>query len=244
MADSDDQYDTLGQTYERTKYIPTGLAEQATFLAALPELTGKSVLDVGCGTGFYPREFTRRGAAKVVGVDSAHEMVTHARLVEQRDPLGIVYHRYDAMGLPVLGSFDVVTAVWLLGYAPDRTALETMIANLKANLAPGGTIVVLIPNPDVDWDVMADYGRYGYVVLRSGSTEGLRQPVVVRVLGDPEFEFDSFFWPAGEIDGALARAGLTEVTRRPTVVPDDGEFWTDLRRSPSFAVYTAKRSAQ
>jgi SAM-dependent methyltransferase len=240
MADSDDQYDALGQTYERTKYIPTGLAEQATFLAALPELTGKSVLDVACGTGFYPRQFIQRGATTVVGVDSAQEMVAYARLVEQRAPLGIVYHQYDATDLPALGTFDVVTAVWLLGYAPDDTALDQMIANLKANLAAGGTLAVLIPNPDVDWDVMADYGRYGYVVTKSGSTNGIRQPVVVHVLGDPPFEFDSFFWPAGAIDGALARGGLTEVTRAPTVVPDEREFWADLKRSPSFAVYTAK----
>jgi SAM-dependent methyltransferase len=239
MADSDDQYDALGQTYERTKHIPTGLAEQATFLAALPDLTGRSVLDVACGTGFYPREFIRRGAAKVVGVDSAHEMIAYARRVEEREPLGIGYHQYDAENLPALGAFDVVTAVWLLGYALDETALDAMIANLTANLAPGATLAVLIPNPDVDWAVMADYGRYGYVVTRSGETEGIRQPVVVHVLGDPPFDFDSFFWPAGVIDGALARAGLTGITRAPTVVPEDSEFYADLRRSPSFAVYTA-----
>jgi predicted RNA methylase len=46
------------------------LAERATLLAALPDLRGKSVLDVACGTGFYPRAFRRLGADPVVGVDS------------------------------------------------------------------------------------------------------------------------------------------------------------------------------
>lgn len=166
-------------------------------------------------------------------------MVSYADRVEQREPLGIGYHQHDAADLPVLGRFDVVTAVWLLGYAPDEAALEQMIANLKANLAPGGTLAVLVANPDVDWDVMADYGRYGYVVTRSGGTDDIRQPAVVHVLGNPPFHFDSFFWPVGAIETALGRVGLTEITRRPTVVPDDGEFWADLKRSPSFAVYTA-----
>ncbi len=37
----------------------------------LPEdLTGKSVLDIGCNAGFYAMELKRRGADRVVGTDS------------------------------------------------------------------------------------------------------------------------------------------------------------------------------
>ncbi|MEU4766261.1 class I SAM-dependent methyltransferase [Actinosynnema sp. NPDC023794] len=242
MAESDDQYDALGELYERTKHIPTGLAERATLLAALPDLRGKSVLDVACGTGFYPREFRRLGADPVVGVDSANEMVAHAREAESRAPLGITYHRHDAATLPVLGVFDVVTAIWLLGYAENEAALDRMIGNLRANLAPGGTLAVLVPNPDPDWDVLADYARYGYEVIRTGPP-GARQPVVVRVFGDPPFDFDSFYWLGGVLKAALTRAGLHDVTRHATVVPEDGrgeEFWGPLRRSPSFAVFTGR----
>jgi len=243
MAESDEQYDALGQTYERAKHIPTGLAEQATFLSALPDLAGKSVLDVACGTGFYPREFVELGAAKVVGVDSAAEMVAYANYVEGKQPLGIEYRQLDAAELPVLGSFDVVTAVWLLGYAEDPAALDRMTANLAANLAPGGTLVVLVPNPDADFDILAGpYGRYGYDVIKVGQPT-FRQPVSVRVLDEPAFAFDSFFWPVGAFEAALGRAGLVDVTRAPTIVPVDDrgeEFWADLRRSPSFAVFTAK----
>jgi len=243
MAESDEQYDALGQTYERAKHIPTGLAEQATFLSALPDLAGKSVLDVACGTGFYAREFVELGAAKVVGVDSSAEMVAYATYVEGKEPLGIEYRQLDAADLPVLGGFDVVTAVWLLGYAEDPAALDRMTANLAANLAPGGRLVVLVPNPDADFDTLAGpYGRYGYDVIRVGQPT-FRQPVSVRVLDEPAFAFDSYFWPVGAFEGALSRVGLVEVTRAPTVVPADDrgeEFWADLRRSPSFAVFTAR----
>lgn len=241
MAESDDQYDALGELYERTKHIPTGLAERATLLAALPDLRGKSVLDVACGTGFYPREFRRLGADPVVGVDSANEMLAHAREAERRAPLGITYHRHDADTFP-LGVFHVVTAIWLLGYAEDEAAPDRMIGNLRANLAPGGTLAVLVPNPDPDWDVLADYARYGYEVVRTGPS-GARQPVVVRVLGEPPFDFDSFYWLGGVVEAALTRAGLHDVTRHATVIPEDGrgeEFWGPLRRSPSFAVFTAR----
>jgi hypothetical protein len=66
---------------------------------------------------------------------------------------------------------------------------------------------------------------------------------VVHVLGDPPFDFESFFWPPGVVEAALERAGLGDLTRHPTVVLDDerGEdFWAPLRQSPSFAVFTAR----
>src|SRR3954471_17859357 len=41
------------------------------FAHAVPDdLTGKSVLDIGCNAGFYSIEMKKRGAARVVGIDS------------------------------------------------------------------------------------------------------------------------------------------------------------------------------
>ncbi|MFC3899020.1 class I SAM-dependent methyltransferase [Lentzea rhizosphaerae] len=242
MAESDEQYDALGAIYERAKHIPTGLAERATLLSAVGDLRGKSVLDVACGTGFYARLFHDLGATTVMGVDSAGEMIGYARHVEKRERRGITYEQHDATTLPVLGEFDVVTAVWLLGYADDVPALDAMVTNLITNLAPGGRLVVLVPNPEPDWELYAKYGRYGYEIIPTGPMD-LKQPVRVQVLGDPPFDFDSFYWERGVFDGALARAGLTEVTRQPVVVPDEEESWDALLQCPSFGVFTAVRSA-
>jgi tRNA (mo5U34)-methyltransferase len=40
------------------------------FRHALPDVRGKSVLDIGCNAGFYSIEMKKRGAARVVGIDS------------------------------------------------------------------------------------------------------------------------------------------------------------------------------
>jgi tRNA (mo5U34)-methyltransferase len=51
------------------------------FAAALPaDLSGKSVLDIGCNAGFYSVEMKRRGAAHVVGIDSDDRYLAQARL--------------------------------------------------------------------------------------------------------------------------------------------------------------------
>ncbi|HKS09991.1 MAG TPA: TIGR04290 family methyltransferase [Pyrinomonadaceae bacterium] len=50
------------------------------FSAAIPEdLTGKSVLDVGCNGGFYSIQMKRRGADRVVGIDTDEKYLAQAR---------------------------------------------------------------------------------------------------------------------------------------------------------------------
>lgn len=53
------------------------------FADALPDLAGKTVLDIGCNAGFYAIEMKRRGAAQVLGIDSDDRYLAQARLASQ-----------------------------------------------------------------------------------------------------------------------------------------------------------------
>jgi tRNA (mo5U34)-methyltransferase len=55
-----------------------------TFANALPiDLTGKTVLDIGCNAGFYSVEMKRRGAERVLGIDSDERYLAQARLASE-----------------------------------------------------------------------------------------------------------------------------------------------------------------
>lgn len=50
------------------------------FASSIPDdLTGRSVLDVGCNAGFYSIQMKRRGADRVVGIDSDDKYLDQAR---------------------------------------------------------------------------------------------------------------------------------------------------------------------
>src|SRR3954467_3756298 len=50
------------------------------FARAIPaDLSGQTVLDIGCNGGFYAIEMKRRGAARVVGIDSDEGYLAQAR---------------------------------------------------------------------------------------------------------------------------------------------------------------------
>jgi tRNA (mo5U34)-methyltransferase len=86
------------------------------FQHALPaDLTGKSVLDIGCNAGFFAMELKRRGAARVLGVDSDERYLAQARFAARVNQLDIEYRRLSVYELPVLRErFDVVLFMGVL----------------------------------------------------------------------------------------------------------------------------------
>jgi tRNA (mo5U34)-methyltransferase len=52
--------------------------------AAIPrDLTGATVLDIGCNAGFYSIEMKRRGASRVVGIDSDDDYLAQAKFAAE-----------------------------------------------------------------------------------------------------------------------------------------------------------------
>ena len=133
MTEQGAQYDHIGSKYD--EYARTATlkrAESYTFFRMVGTLDGQRVLDLACGFGFYTRLLKQRGAAQVVGVDISPEMIRLARQQEQAEPLGITYQVGDAVALPRLGHFDLVTAVNLLNYAESKDQMLSMCRSKRS----------------------------------------------------------------------------------------------------------------
>lgn len=92
-------------------------AKFANFAHALPaDLTGKSVLDIGCNAGFYSVEMKRRGAVRVVGIDSDERYLAQARLATAALGFdGIEFRNLDVYQVGELGEkFDLVIFMGVL----------------------------------------------------------------------------------------------------------------------------------
>ena len=75
-------YDEIAQGYReivRDVTMPLHIAELYTFALMIGDVRGKTVLDLGCGEGFYSRRLLDLGAARVVGIDISPGMVALAQ---------------------------------------------------------------------------------------------------------------------------------------------------------------------
>ncbi len=155
-------------------------------MAAVAPWAGRSVLDIGCGTGFHLPRFAAT-AARVVGVEPHPSLAALARRRTRR--LGNVEVREGlAQALPLPdASIDVVHARWAYFLGPG---CESGLAELDRVVRRGGTAFVIDTDP-----TRSTFGSWfarGYplvdpvAVERFWSSRGwTRHPLLVR------WQFDS-----------------------------------------------------
>ncbi len=80
------------------------------FEDAIPkDLTGMTVLDIGCNAGFYSIEMRRRGAKRVLGIDHDEFYLDQARFAADVLSLDISFEQMSVYDVPKLGKrFDLV----------------------------------------------------------------------------------------------------------------------------------------
>ena len=86
------------------------------FAHAVPEdLSGKSVLDIGCNGGFYSIEMKRRGAERVVGIDHDERYLNQARFAAEVTGHDIEFRKLEVYDVAALGeTFDLVLFLGVL----------------------------------------------------------------------------------------------------------------------------------
>ncbi|MGQ9888866.1 MAG: class I SAM-dependent methyltransferase [Aggregatilineales bacterium] len=129
---SADAYARWAASYQPYAHNPFMQAEQDAVLALMPDLAGRVVLDLACGTGRYSRLAAERGARLTLGLDSSLAM-----LRANAQPLRALAH-VEALPLPA-AAVDVVICALALGHLPS---LAPALAEISRVLRAGGTALV------------------------------------------------------------------------------------------------------
>ena len=200
--------------------------EWPVFRALLPDVTGKSVLDLGCGTGALARRLRELGAVRVLGIDVSARMLAEAQ-TRTADP-AILYRRstIEAIGRD-MGPFDLVVSSLALHYVADFASVCRAVARL---LAPGGTVVFSVEHPmftaraEQDWCVDGKTSRH-YWPVENYADEGLRQ---TNWLGSPVHKYHRTVATYGN---ALIDAGF-HIRRLEEPVPS--QAFLDAKGAPAY----------
>ena len=163
----------------------------------IPDLTGRSVLDIGAYDGFYSFEAERRGAERVVAADSwswnwpgsdARRNFDLAREVLDSKVEDRVVLVEDVAPETVGGVYDVVLFLGVLYHAPDPLGYLENVRSVTGQVAVVETVVDLM---DIDVPAAAYY-----------PSDSLNH------------DGSNFFGPnPPAVEGMLLDAGFSKVTR-------------------------------
>ena len=169
--------------YENFKGLRTNeinfneVIETPIITAMLPPLKDKKILDIGCGMGQHAMQYSKAGAASVLGTDISEKMLGFAR--ENNSAENITYRRLAFEDLEQLDEkFDVITSSLAFDYSEDFALL---MKKIYALLNDGGFLVFSMSHPistayDGVYDryTRTEKGERLYANLHNYSIEGVR----------------------------------------------------------------------
>jgi len=124
-------YERWSSSYPPIPHNPLMRAEQTAMFECWPDVTGKRVLDLACGTGRYTHRLVDDRAAAVVALDLSEGMLRRAAAPGRVQA--------DMMSLPLrTGAFDVVVSGLAIGHANSIYAWMDEVARV---LGVGGVLL-------------------------------------------------------------------------------------------------------
>lgn len=149
IYDDDTFFDAYGQL-PRSVHGLDGAPEWPTLRALVGDVTGRRVIDLGCGYGWFCRWAADAGASSVTGIDLSERMLATARSWDRTgaaDPgrNDIAYARQDLDQLDLApGSYDLASNSLTMHYLVD---LDRFLATVHGALVPGGRFVFSAEHP-------------------------------------------------------------------------------------------------
>jgi len=108
------------------------------------DLTGKDVLDIGCGFGWFEQHALKRDVKKIIAMDHTDEDLRTIRkfILDQRVDFSVG----SAIALPFPdNSFDTIVTWEVLEHIPRQTEVQ-MFREMNRVLRPGGRIYLSTPH--------------------------------------------------------------------------------------------------
>ena len=125
------------------KFNYNNLLERPNFLALMPDVKGKVLLDLGCGKGEFANDCVLKGAQHVDAIDISVNMITAAKERYKSDRLHFQQISIEDILLKS-SHYQLITSALALHYVAD---FEGVIEKVSHALCPGGVFLFSIEHP-------------------------------------------------------------------------------------------------
>ena len=237
-------YDGLAKRYLETKTAPwRKVIENYNIGQMLDEIKERgSILDLGCGSGFYSHFFKEKGFEKIHGVDLSDDQISEA--IKLAGDVA-TFEQGNAINYVPKQEFDVVAGIWLLNYAATYQELVAMCKTIALCLRNGGWFIGINDNPNNQANGQL-YEKYGFTreqvnPLTPGS-EVWWHFLPTSPSGQP-FHICCYWWSEQTYLKAFKEAVLTAILTYPLLAPEVKErlFWSNFLNDPPLVCFKAQK---
>ncbi len=152
------------------------LLEQPALESLMPDVSGKVVLDIGCGSGDFAAKCVRNGAAHVIGIDISENMINDARLKYSGERLEFIQVAFEDVKIDP-SSIDIVVSSLAFHYMANFRAVMEKVSHV---LRDDGELLFSCEHPIVtankggkDW-VLDEKGAIRHFAVDHYHDEGQR----------------------------------------------------------------------
>ncbi len=148
-----------------------GAGEWHQLQPLFPDLTGKDVLDLGCGYGWHCKYAADHGARSALGIDQSELMIAEAMKRNAADSITYRVCSLQDYDYPA-ASYDLVISNLVLHYVED---LDSIYRPVHETLRPGGVFMMNIEHPTFTAGVNQQFAADGTWPVDNYYFPGMRQ---------------------------------------------------------------------
>jgi len=172
-------------------------------LKFLGNVKNKDILELGCGSGYWTRILSKKGA-RCVGIDKSKEQLNIAKKEELENPLGIKYSLGDVTRLRKIKSnnFDIVFSEFVFLEIPNLKKLNKIFTEAYRVLKKGGIFFISDMHP---FDPIV-HNRFEFPKKFDYFQKGAKMIAKAKQLDGSWIRFTDYHWMFEDYFSALIKA--------------------------------------
>ena len=209
-----------------------GAGEWHQLQPLFPDMTGKDMLDLGCGYGWHCKYAADQGARSVLGIDQSEMMIAEAK--KRNAAPGITYrvcslqdYEYPA------AAYNLVVSNLVLHYVED---LDGVYRRIHETLRPDGVFLMNIEHPTFTAGVNQQFAKDGTWPVADYYYPGLRKTDFIG------HEITKYHHTLTQILGGLLKAGFRIEAVEEAMPPEEWRaVMPDEMRRPMMLLVRARK---